>query len=94
MENLSKLEHTGTLQNQAYYRIKTMLISGQLDFDQIYFASQFTEISGVSRTPIREALLQLTAEGFFVSLRGRSFKNELSPQLAAGHHVGSALLRR
>ena len=74
MENLSKLELPGTLQNLAYERIKTLLINGQLEFDEVYSANQFAEILGVSRTPIREALLQLTAEGFFISLRGRGFK--------------------
>jgi len=79
MDNLIKLEQPDTLQNQAYERIKTLLISGQLEFDEVYSANHFAEILGVSRTPIREALLQLTAEGFFVSLRGRGFKiKELS----------------
>ena len=79
MDNLIKLEQPDTLQNQAYERIKTLLISGRLEFDEVYSANHFAEILGVSRTPIREALLQLTAEGFFVSLRGRGFKiKELS----------------
>jgi len=74
MNNFSKLEQPGTLQNLAYERIKTHLIVGQLEFDKVYSANHFAEILGVSRTPIREALLQLTSEGFFVSLRGRGFK--------------------
>jgi DNA-binding GntR family transcriptional regulator len=74
MNNFSKLEQPGTLQNLAYERIKTLLINGQLEFDEVYSANHFAEILGVSRTPIREALLQLTSEGFFVSLRGRGFK--------------------
>ena len=74
MDNLIKLEQPGTLQNQAYERIKALLINGQLEFDEVYSANHFAEILGVSRTPIREALLQLTAEGFFVSMRGRGFK--------------------
>jgi DNA-binding GntR family transcriptional regulator len=74
MENLSKLEPPGTLQNLAYQRIKTLLVKGQLEFDEVYSANQFADMLGVSRTPIREALLQLTAEGFFISLRGRGFK--------------------
>ncbi len=74
MYNFSKLEHPETLQNLAYERIKSLLINGQLEFDEVYSANHFAEILGVSRTPIREALLQLTIEGFFVSLRGRGFK--------------------
>ncbi|NQT69775.1 MAG: GntR family transcriptional regulator [Desulfobacteraceae bacterium] len=74
MDNLLKLEQPGTLQNQAYEKIKALLIRGQLEFDKLYSANQFAEILGVSRTPVREALLQLTTEGFFISLRGRGFK--------------------
>lgn len=74
MEKILKLEPPGTLQNQSYERIKDLLISGQLKFDMVYSANHFAELLGVSRTPVREALLQLTAEGFFVSLRGRGFK--------------------
>ena len=74
MNSFSKLEQPETLQNQAYERIKTLLINGQLEFNEVYSANHFAEILGVSRTPIREALLQLTSEGFFVSLRGRGFK--------------------
>ena len=74
MVNLKKIERPGTLQHQAYERIKTLLIKGQLEFYRVYSATHFAEVLGVSRTPIREALLQLTAEGFFVSLRGRGFK--------------------
>ena len=73
-DNFTKIEQPGTLQNQAYERIKTLLINGQLEFDVVYSANHFAEILGVSRTPVREALLQLTSEGFFVSLRGRGFK--------------------
>ena len=74
MEYLLKLEQSETLQNQAYERIKALLINGQLEFDEVYSANHFAEILGVSRTPVREALLQLTGEGFFISLRGRGFK--------------------
>ncbi len=74
MDKVHKLEPPGTLQNQAYERIKTLLVNGQLEFDEVYSANHFAEILGVSRTPVREALLQLTSEGFFVSLRGRGFK--------------------
>ena len=74
MDNFGKLEPPGTLQNQAYERIKNLLVNGQLKFDVVYSANHFAEILGVSRTPVREALLQLTSEGFFVSLRGRGFK--------------------
>lgn len=58
----------------AYERIKKLLTTGQLEFGKIYSANQFAEILGVSRTPVREALLQLTTEGYLVSTLGRGFK--------------------
>ena len=58
----------------AYHQIKDLLVSGQLAFDAIYSANHFAEILGVSRTPVREALLQLSAEGLLIPVQGRGFK--------------------
>ena len=74
MENINKIERPGTLQALAYDKIKGLMIAGELDFDSIYSANQFAEILGVSRTPVREALLQLSAEGLLTSIQGRGFK--------------------
>ena len=74
MENIDKIERPGTLQALAYDKIKGLMIAGELDFDSIYSANQFAEILGVSRTPVREALLQLNAEGLLTSMQGRGFK--------------------
>jgi DNA-binding GntR family transcriptional regulator len=74
MENINKIERPGTLQALAYDKIKGLMIAGELDFDSIYSANQFAEILGVSRTPVREALLQLSAEGLLTSMQGRGFK--------------------
>ncbi len=74
MENINKIERLGTLQAIAYDKIKGLMIAGGLDFDAIYSANQFAEILGVSRTPVREALLQLCAEGLLTSMQGRGFK--------------------
>jgi len=74
MQNINKIERPGTLQALAYDKIKGLMIAGELDFDAIYSANQFAEILGVSRTPVREALLQLSAEGLLTSIQGRGFK--------------------
>jgi DNA-binding GntR family transcriptional regulator len=74
MIKIEKIKRPGTLQALAYENIKGLLVSGQLDFDEIYSANQFAAKLGVSRTPIREALLQLTAEGMLISVQGRGFK--------------------
>ena len=74
MIKIKKIKRPGTLQALAYEKIKGLLVSGQLNFDEIYSANQFAANLGVSRTPIREALLQLTAEGMLISVQGRGFK--------------------
>jgi len=62
------------LNELAYKEIKNLLITGQLKFNTMYSANQFAEILGVSRTPVREALLQLTKEGCLISVQGQGFK--------------------
>lgn len=74
MVNVDRIERPGTLQSIAYGRIKGLLVSGELRTNLIYSASQFAEMLGVSRTPVREALLQLSAEGFLIAVQGRGFR--------------------
>ena len=74
MKKISKIKRPGTLQAMAYDKIKDLLLTGQLQLDAIYSANQFAEILGVSRTPVREALLQMAAEGLLIPMKGRGFK--------------------
>jgi len=74
MREIGPIERPKTLMELAYGEIKNLLTTGQLEFDTIYSANYFADILKVSRTPVREALLQLTAEGFLVSVQGRGFK--------------------
>ncbi|MBL8799557.1 MAG: GntR family transcriptional regulator [Planctomycetia bacterium] len=68
------LERPASLKDAAYRQIKGLLISGQLERDHLYSAQHFADRLGVSRTPVREALLQLTSEGFLVCRDVRGFK--------------------
>jgi DNA-binding FadR family transcriptional regulator len=52
------------LKEQIYKTVKSLLTSGKLDQDTFYSANHFAEQLGVSRTPVREALLQLETEGY------------------------------
>ena len=74
MKQISPIKRPKTLTGLAYEEIKKLLTTGQLEFGKIYSANQFAEILGVSRTPAREALLQLTTEGYLVSTLGRGFR--------------------
>ena len=58
----------------AYTRIRDLFSSGQLTSSDIISANQYAEDLQVSRTPVREALLQLASEGFLVAVDGRGFK--------------------
>lgn len=51
-----------------------MPCSGRIESASIITATQFADILGVSRTPVREALLQLAGEGFLDAINGRGFR--------------------
>jgi DNA-binding GntR family transcriptional regulator len=72
------VERRPTLNELAYREIKELITSGHLLVDQIYTAGQFTTQLNVSRTPIREALLQLAKEGFLTVIDGQGFKLRVS----------------
>lgn len=74
MVKIERIERPETLLSLAYERIKGFLVKGELKQDIIYPANQFAEILGVSRTPVREALLQLAAEGLLIPVQGRGFR--------------------
>jgi DNA-binding GntR family transcriptional regulator len=71
---ISPIERPETLKDSAYNGIKLLLISGDYDHDKIFSANQLAETLHVSRTPVREALLQLTNEGYLIPVGGRGFK--------------------
>ncbi len=74
MEKVNPIKRPSTLNELAYKEIRNSLITGRLQFDKIYSANYFAEILKVSRTPVREALLQLANEGCLISLQGQGFK--------------------
>lgn len=68
------LERAGTLKDRAYLEIKKQLLSGGFRKEDVCSANQFAELLGISRTPAREALLQLAAEGHLVAVENRGFR--------------------
>lgn len=71
---VAPLERPTNLKDSAYREIKDQLVSGKLEPSRIYSAQHFASLLGVSRTPAREALLQLTSEGFLDCLEVRGFR--------------------
>jgi DNA-binding GntR family transcriptional regulator len=63
-----------SMRHQVHGQLKAMLVSGELAPGQLVSVQQLAELFGVSRTPVREALLQLVREGLLRSERNRGFR--------------------
>jgi len=62
------------LREQAYVLIKTAIVTGTLQEGAIYPVKFFADRFGVSRTPVREALLDLANQGLVEALPNRGFR--------------------
>lgn len=62
------------LKNQAYELLKNAIINNNLKTDKIYSQEFLSKSLGISRTPVREALLQLQNEGIICIYRGRGIQ--------------------
>ena len=74
MQDVRPIQRPGSLKDLAYQEIKKQLLAGGFQRDTVYSANQFAEILAISRTPAREALLLLVAEGHLVPVEGRGFR--------------------
>lgn len=71
---LNSITKSASLAQQAYDYIKAAIIAGEVLPNQLYSVGQFASILGVSRTPVREALLALSNEGLLEAVRNRGFR--------------------
>jgi len=69
-ESKKNLEFT-SLKQEAYRHIQSLILSGQLSAGQAVSELSVAKEIGISRTPVREAIGQLTAEGILEQIPGR-----------------------
>lgn len=62
------------LGDQAVEQIRAAILGGDLEPGRIYAASELGERLGVSRTPIREAFLELAREGLIEIVKNRGMR--------------------
>ena len=63
-----------SLADLAYEHIKAAIVAGEVQPDHLYSVNQFALLLGVSRTPVREALLTLARQGLLQMDRNRGFR--------------------
>ena len=66
--------HTATYKKQAYDLIKDAILYNRFRVDAIYSQEAICNELGISRTPVREALLELQKEGYVSFSRGKGVK--------------------
>ncbi|WP_051533712.1 GntR family transcriptional regulator [Desulfitibacter alkalitolerans] len=69
-----------TLKEQAYSYLKKAILKGEIEAGRIYSEQWFADFLGVSRTPVREAILQIRQEGLLETLPSKGIiVKEISP---------------
>jgi DNA-binding GntR family transcriptional regulator len=67
------MKETQLLQIQAYDYLIDMIKKGELQVDQIYSLNQMAQKMGISRTPLRDAVLRLEQERYVDLLPSKGF---------------------
>lgn len=73
MADISSIKRPETLKDIAYREIRNVLSEGRAH-NNLLTANGLASELGVSRTPVREALLQLAHEGILEAIDGRGFQ--------------------
>lgn len=68
------VETSSNLTSKVYDVLRDAIVSGEMAPGQLYSAYKLSDQLGVSRTPIREALLRLAEEGMVVFERNRGIR--------------------
>lgn len=72
-EELNGMDHYKTLKDHVYDYISNQILEGQLGIKEKINENEISEALSVSRTPIREALIQLSCEGFLDCIPRKGF---------------------
>lgn len=72
MKGVLPISRTKSLKEKAYDILKELILTGRLEQGKLHNEKRLAEVLGVSRTPVREALLELSREGMvsFVPSKG------------------------
>lgn len=62
------------LQEEAYAHIKEQIVTGALQKDQIYSETKLAAMIGISRTPVKDALVRLSQEKLIDILPSKGFR--------------------
>ena len=73
IDSVFPLMHTKSLKEQAYELLRSAIIAGRLDPGSLYNETDLAQRLGVSRTPVREALLELSREGMVIFVPQRCY---------------------
>jgi DNA-binding GntR family transcriptional regulator len=76
MSVLKNIDIPSSLKTMALELIKEAILSQRLKPGEIYNEKRLAEELGISKTPVREALLELSAKGFIVFLPRRGVRVE------------------
>lgn len=68
------IERTESLAQQAYRLLRRAIQRQDLVRDTLYSESELAEFMGISRTPVREALIELAREGLVEVIPQRGFR--------------------
>ena len=83
---------TGSLTYETYDRLRTDIIKGLIRPNERLIAADLAERLNISRTPVREALQLLAAEGLVVAVkRGYMVREHTSEEIREIYEVRSAL---
>jgi DNA-binding GntR family transcriptional regulator len=66
----------GNLREQVVERVRSEIVSGRTPPGAVYSVPGLSAELGISTTPVREALLELTRSGLLVAMRNRGFRVE------------------